>query len=59
MSRNLVLVLFGIIFLLTGIVFVLREWANLIIVFKGISGGLLAVLGIFMLYLASGKSDKS
>ena len=56
--KNVVLGLCGIICLLIGITLVLREWANLIIVFKGVIGGTLAVAGLFMLFLVSGKSTK-
>ena len=56
--KNVVLGLGGVICLLTGITLVLREWASLVIVFKGIVGGTLAVVGLFMLFLVSGKSNK-
>ncbi|MBL8014529.1 MAG: hypothetical protein JNN05_11855 [Candidatus Omnitrophica bacterium] len=56
--KNLLLTLFGIVFLLLGVTLVLREWDSLIIVFKGVVGGTLAVAGLFMLFLASGKSSK-
>jgi hypothetical protein len=49
----------GVVFVLFGVTLVLREWANLIIVFKGIVGPTLAVSGLFMLFLASGKSTKT
>jgi hypothetical protein len=58
-AKNSVLTLCGIAFLIVGIVLVLREWGNLLIVFKGIIGGLMAVAGMFMLFLASGKSGKA
>ncbi len=58
-ARNLVVAFCGAVFLIVGIVLVLREWANLLIVFKGVVGGLLAVVGIFMLFLVGGKSGKS
>lgn len=57
--KNILLVFFGIVFLLVGVTLVLREWDSLIIVFKGLIGGTLAVAGAFMLFLASGKSSKS
>lgn len=56
--KNTMLTVFGIMFLLLGVTLVLREWASLIIVFKGVVGGVLAVAGIFMLFLVSGKSSK-
>jgi hypothetical protein len=58
-AKNTVLTLCGIAFLMTGIVLVLREWASLVIVFKGVIGGLMAVLGLFILFLVSGKSGKA
>ena len=58
MVKNILLACVGIVLLLTGITLVLREWASLIIVFKGIVGGTLAVVGLFMLFLVSGKSTK-
>ena len=58
MTKNLTLAFCGIAFLLVGVVLVLREWASLMVVFKGVIGGLLAVMGLFMLFLASGKSSK-
>ena len=48
----------GIALVLVGIVLVLREWASLVVVFKGVIGGLLAVGGLFILFLVSGKSSK-
>lgn len=57
--KNTLLVVFGIVFLLWGVTLVLREWASLIIVFKGMVGGVMAVAGLFMLFLASGKSSKT
>ena len=58
MAKKSILTVLGIIFLLGGIVLVLREWASLIVVFKGVIGGILAVAGLFMLFLVSGKSGK-
>ena len=58
MIKNSSLAMIGIICLIFGIVLVLREWASLIIVFKGLIGVILAVAGIFMLFLVSGKSGK-
>ena len=58
MIKNFILSIAGIVLLLVGVTLVLREWASLVIVFKGVVGGLLAVVGIFMLFLASGKSAK-
>jgi len=58
MAKNIILTFSGIVFLLSGIVLVLREWANLVIVFKGVIGGTLAVIGLFILFLVSGKSGK-
>jgi len=57
--KNALLGFLGIVFVLLGVTLVLREWANLIIVFKGIVGGTFAVAGLFMLFLASGKSAKA
>ena len=57
-AKNTLLTLGGTAFLLTGITLVLREWGSLVIVFKGVIGGLLAVVGLFMLFLAGGKSGK-
>lgn len=57
--KNVLLGFLGIIFVLLGVTLVLREWANLIIVFKGVVGGTLAVVGLFMLFLVSGKSTKT
>ena len=57
--KNVVLGFLGIVFVLLGVTLVLREWANLIIVFKGMIGGTLAVAGLFMLFLVSGKSSKT
>ena len=57
--KNVVLGFLGIVFVLLGVTLVLREWNNLIIVFKGIVGPTLAVVGLFMLFLASGKSTKT
>lgn len=59
MAKNILLACIGIVLLLVGVVLVLREWANLIIVFKGVIGGTLAVAGLFMLFLVSGKSTKT
>jgi hypothetical protein len=59
MAKNALLTVVGIALLLAGIVLVLREWANLVIVFKGIVGGTLAVIGLFLLFLVSGKSSKT
>lgn len=56
--RNTLLTLAGIVLLLVGITLVLREWASLIVVFKGLIGMVLAVAGIFILFLVSGKSTK-
>ncbi|GEM_PF-1764443 len=58
MIKNFILPIVGVMLLLTGITLVLREWVSLVIVFKGVIGGLLAVVGIFILFLASGKSAK-
>ena len=58
-AKNTILTVCGIVLLLVGIVLVLREWPCLVIVFKGVIGGLLAVSGLFMLFLVSGKSGKS
>lgn len=49
----------GIICLLIGITLVLREWTNLVIVFKGLIGFVLSVTGLFVLFLISGKSSKA
>ncbi len=49
----------GIICLLAGITLVLREWASLVIVFKGLIGFVLSVTGLFILFLVSGKSTKT
>jgi hypothetical protein len=57
--KNTLLVLAGIICVLSGITLVLREWASLVIVFKGFIGVILAVAGLFLLFLASGKSSKT
>jgi hypothetical protein len=57
--KNMILGLLGVVFVLLGVTLVLREWANLIIVFKGMIGGTLAVVGLFMLFLVSGKSTKT
>ncbi len=54
----MLLTVLGIICVLGGITLVLREWASLMIVFKGVIGGVLAVAGLFMLFLVSGKSTK-
>ncbi len=59
MSKNILLTLIGFALLLSGIILVLREWANLVIVFKGIIGGTMAVIGLFILFLVGGKSSKS
>lgn len=56
--KNMLLTVLGIICVLGGITLVLREWASLMIVFKGVIGGVLAVAGLFMLFLVSGKSTK-
>lgn len=56
--KNTLLTIVGIVFLLVGVTLVLREWDSLIIVFKGGIGGTLAVAGLFMLFLVSGKSSK-
>jgi hypothetical protein len=56
--KNIILTLAGMICVLGGVTLVFREWANLIIVFKGMIGGTLAVAGLFMLFLVSGKSTK-
>lgn len=60
MAKNTLLTITGMVLLLTGIVLVLKPdyWACLIIVFKGLIGVLLAVIGIFILFLVSGKSTK-
>lgn len=56
--KNILLTVGGIACVLVGITLVLREWASLVIVFKGVIGGTLAVAGLFMLFLVSGKSSK-
>lgn len=58
LTKNILLTAGGILTLLLGVTIVLREWASLIIVFKGFIGVILAVAGIFMLFLVSGKSGK-
>lgn len=58
MTRNIFLAFLGITLLLAGITLVLREWASLVVVFKGFIGVVLAGIGIFMLFLVSGKSSK-
>lgn len=58
MIKNFMFTIVGVMLLLAGITLVLREWGSLVIVFKGVIGGLLAVIGLFMLFLASGKSGK-
>lgn len=58
MTRNIFLAFLGIILLLAGITLVLREWVSLVVVFKGFIGVVLACVGIFILFLVSGKSSK-
>ncbi len=59
MAKNISLTLLGCVFVLAGITLVLREWASLVIVFKGLVGFVLAVAGLFILFLVSGKSAKT
>jgi hypothetical protein len=59
MAKNSIIAVWGVVCLLAGIVLVLREWANLLIVFKGLIGVILAVAGLFMLFLVGGKSSKT
>lgn len=58
MAKNIILTCAGTVLLIGGIVLVLREWASLVIVFKGVIGGTLGVIGAFLLFLATGKSTK-
>lgn len=58
MAKTVLLALTGIFFVLAGITLVLREWASLVVVFKGFIGVILAVTGLFMLFLVSGKCFK-
>lgn len=58
MAKKILLTCFGVVLLIGGVVLVLREWANLVIVFKGVIGGTIAVIGAFLLFLATGKSTK-
>jgi hypothetical protein len=59
MAKNTLLTFVGIVLLLAGIVLVLREWASVVVVFNGLIGALLAVVGLFLLFLVSGKSSKA
>ena len=58
MAKKFLLTICGVLLLIGGVVLVLREWANLVIVFKGVIGGTIAVVGAFLLFLATGKSTK-
>ncbi len=58
MAKKFLLTICGVLLLIGGVVLVLREWANLVIVFKGVIGGTIAVIGAFLLFLATGKSTK-
>ena len=51
MAKKFLLTICGVLLLIGVVVLVLREWANLVIVFKG-------VIGAFLLFLATGKSTK-
>lgn len=57
-AKNIFFACLGIILLLGGITLVLREWASLVVVFKGLIGVVLACVGIFILFVISGKSSK-
>ena len=58
MAKKFLLTICGVLLLIGGVVLVLREWANLVIVFKGVIGGTIAVIGAFLFFLATGKSTK-
>jgi hypothetical protein len=61
MAKNIGLTVTGIVLLLAGIVLVLKPdyWQCVVIVFKGFVGPTLAVIGLFLLFLVSGKSSKT
>ena len=42
----------GIVMLLTGISLVLAWWPSVVVIFKGVFGGTLAIVGLIILYLA-------
>ncbi len=51
--NKMVLFLCGFVLMVAGIILVLRDWPSLVIVFKGVSGPLLAVAGMVMLFASS------
>jgi hypothetical protein len=51
--KKLFLLLFGFILVIMGIVLVLKEWPEVVTVFKGVIGGLVAIVGLIVLCLVN------
>ena len=50
-----ILFIFGFLLVIFGITLVLREWACVVTVFKGVIGGALAVAGLVVMFAVSIK----
>lgn len=51
--KKILLPILGLVLLIAGIVLILKWWAFLAIVFKGVSGIALALVGMLVLFLAT------
>ena len=50
MSKKMILTILGIIFLVSGITLILVWWPDLVSLFRGAAGMILALAGLLMLY---------
>jgi len=51
LSKNIILFFIGAMVLLAGITLVLLWWEDVVLIFRGVVGIVLALVGLFMLYL--------
>ena len=53
--KTILQIIIGITLLITGISLILAWWPAVVIIFKGVSGATLAIVGLILLYLAGSK----
>ena len=53
--KTILQIIIGMTLLITGISLILVWWPEIIIVFKGVAGATLAVVGLIILYMAGSK----
>ena len=53
--KNSLSVIIGVVILVTGVTLVLAWWPDVVVIFKGVTGTALAIVGLIILYLTGAR----